>query len=172
MPQYRELYDYTYEVAPNIQVWPNLYPGRNRLALDIFEGYVNVDAGVVAAPTNHQIARVRQSDVFDLDDTGGLNDGVKILMPGYYEIEFEINATGSHSIDITEDGIGLGTLAASPVVAATNRTKLTASINDATATPAAPLIVRFRALTQATANAITASGSRIVIRRIGEIQAL
>lgn len=171
MPQYRELYAHTYVFDPNIKVWPPMNPGRNRVGLDVFEGYVSADEGTVlaAAEKTYVISRVRQSDSYDLV-TGGL--GVKILVPGWYEIEFEINVSGQHQIEIYEDGIGLGQLAASPVIAATGRTRISASIADLTITPADPAIILFRTQEQATGNASTAAGSRIVIRRIGEWEAV
>lgn len=169
--KFRELYDYAYTVSPNIDVWPLQAPGRNRNSADVFQGYVTAALGVIAAETNYGITRVRNTDVFDV--VGG--NELHILIPGFYKITFEVTVTGAYDIEIEEAGLGLGQLRAAvgTSVDATdeNTISLTAFINDATITPAAPAIIEFNANVQAE-NLFGAINSLIWVERVGEVISL
>lgn len=169
--KFRELYDYAYTVSPNIDLWPLQAPGRNRNSADIFQGYVTAALGAVAVETKYGITRVRSTDVFDV--VGG--NTLRILIPGFYKIRFEITVTGAYDIEIEEAGLGLGQLRAAAGTAGTatdeNTISLTAFLNDSTITPAAPAIIEFNANVQ-TENLFGAINSLIYVERVGEVVSL
>lgn len=169
--KYRELYDYTYTTAPNVDIWPLQAPGRNRNSADIFQGYITAALGAVAVETKYGITRVRSTDVFDV--VGG--NVLRILIPGYYKIRLEVTVTGAYDIEIEESTLGLSTLraAAGTSVDATdeNTISLTAFLNDNTITPAAPATIEFNANLQ-TENLFGAVDSLISVERVGEVVSL
>lgn len=169
--KYRELYDYTYTVAPNVEIWPLQNPGRNRNSADVFQGYITAALGAIAAETKYGITRVRSSDVFDV--SGG--NVLKILIPGYYKIQLEVVVTGPWDVEIEEATLGLGQLRASAgtLAGATDEQhiSMTAFLNDDTITPAAPATIEFNANLQ-TENLFGAVNSLIWVERIGEVVSL